>query len=666
MRRPIAARCIGAGLLAVCGVIAWHVFGGGPVPAGGEPPGNDPPAAPHISLTAAQACRREPSSPQRPIADADVAPPSARVEVTVDLVLVDDGTGEPLPGGTVALDGPGQAEGEAGEFRAGANGEVRCGVAWQPPVARGDRLWLRLTCRAPAYLERTLTVSAATAGPIALGTIALAREYVLTGSLTYVDGGPAALVPVHVVAVDRLPASLGDVLKHYALADCGSLRTTSDVAGCFRIAGLPWGAVDVWASVAEGMNENAARAVVLDRNRATHIVGRLQRRDAAECLTGMVVQDGTPVAGARVEVLRSRDGDRSKGRSTITSADGRFSLLVEAVGPWDIRATAVERQARSEWLCGAVAGAADITLDLRRAPMLSLGVFGADGQRWPSDCTLYLIPAGNFVSGADRPPLVPRLQSVVVPERAGDIAVLEPDVPYGVRALASGRSGWIGPVVADGNDRALRIDLGAPLTCIRGRVTAAGRGVAGARVWQHIVSDFAGAAENGFSWRALAAHGCVVTDAQGAFELPGVVLGSSLLCVRDPELGGAEIEVPALAPGEVIDVEVALRIGGTIEGRVDDPAGSAGAGAVVGVTTGDGSLAITRTAADGTFRFAALPPGTWQCAVLDGEVTADHARNARPIGPVHRVTLAGGATHWLDLEGPPPASVPMAVRVIRR
>jgi protocatechuate 3,4-dioxygenase beta subunit len=99
-----------------------------------------------------------------------------------------------------------------------------------------------------------------------------------------------------------------------------------------------------------------------------------------------------------------------------------------------------------------------------------------------------------------------------------------------------------------------------------------------------------------------------VTRADGHFEATPVTPGRVRAIVRHPAYVEGMSKVVQLAPGGRAEVEVVLRVGGTLEGRVLDAAGMPVASARVDVSALRGTLERTTvTASDGTFAFAAVP-----------------------------------------------------------
>ena len=98
------------------------------------------------------------------------------------------------------------------------------------------------------------------------------------------------------------------------------------------------------------------------------------------------------------------------------------------------------------------------------------------------------------------------------------------------------------------------------------------------------------------------------TDIAGRYELKTVIPGRVRILVRHPEYIEAVSDAVTLTPGGEVEINVVLRQGGLLEGRVLDSHERPVAGSRVLLTSVRGTLRLsTLTALDGTFAFAAVP-----------------------------------------------------------
>ena len=132
-----------------------------------------------------------------------------------------------------------------------------------------------------------------------------------------------------------------------------------------------------------------------------------------------------------------------------------------------------------------------------------------------------------------------------------------------------------------------------------------------------------------------------VTRNDGEFRAAPASPGRVRAVVRHPQYVEVESEVVSLAPGGEARVEVVMRAGGTLEGRVLDAHDRPVEGARVLASAIRGSMErTTRSARDGTFAFAALPESvSLTAAATDDEEPAVRIAVAIPEGGRQEVTV---------------------------
>ena len=132
-----------------------------------------------------------------------------------------------------------------------------------------------------------------------------------------------------------------------------------------------------------------------------------------------------------------------------------------------------------------------------------------------------------------------------------------------------------------------------------------------------------------------------VTRGDGTFRASPASPGRVRAIVRHPQYVEAQSELVTLAPGGEAHVEVVMRGGGSLEGRVLDAHDRPVESARVVVIAERGTLErATRTASDGSFAFAALP----EAVILTASASADEEPDARvaivvPEGGRKEVTI---------------------------
>lgn len=134
-----------------------------------------------------------------------------------------------------------------------------------------------------------------------------------------------------------------------------------------------------------------------------------------------------------------------------------------------------------------------------------------------------------------------------------------------------------------------------------------------------------------------------VTRGDGTFRLAPVSPGRVRAIVRHPEYVETVSETVSLSSGGEIRLDVVMRRGGTLDGRVVDARGVPVFGASVSIAAVRGSLEReTRTATDGSFAFAALPDEVTVTVSQGGEEASEASiREA--------ITVPDGTTRSLTL-----------------
>lgn len=146
-----------------------------------------------------------------------------------------------------------------------------------------------------------------------------------------------------------------------------------------------------------------------------------------------------------------------------------------------------------------------------------------------------------------------------------------------------------------------------------------------------------------------------VTRADGTFRIEPVSPGRVRLVVRHPQFVETTSDVVTLRSGKDAHVDVVMRQGGSLEGRVVDASGQPARGIRVTVDATKGSLERTTLSADdGSFAFASLPP----------EVSVSAASEDEPSAILVKVVLsiAEGAKQTITLTLPG-ARKPLALEV---
>jgi protocatechuate 3,4-dioxygenase beta subunit len=170
-------------------------------------------------------------------------------------------------------------------------------------------------------------------------------------------------------------------------------------------------------------------------------------------------------------------------------------------------------------------------------------------------------------------------------------------------------------------------------------------------------------------------HGFAITDASGRYRLRGLPTGAYRVCVDptgaiDPDnvtgdrLGCYQDKSPvSVRKGKVhADIDVRLRLGGSIAGRITDADGAGLAGVDVDAARLPefGSEADAVTDADGNYRITGLRPGSYAVCLDSFDPNTGAAEKCEP----DPVDVQAGVTSTLDdTLAPPPGRGSIAVSV---
>jgi hypothetical protein len=170
----------------------------------------------------------------------------------------------------------------------------------------------------------------------------------------------------------------------------------------------------------------------------------------------------------------------------------------------------------------------------------------------------------------------------------------------------------------------------AELSDVHGSVTAGGQAVANARVewlldrkdrgWKVAASWCDGGAGVAARFDAAQSIDAVESDSQGHFHIAHPGAGQFFLRVEAADWSTALLGPLDFDPSQPSSaIEIALASGGAIAGHVRSDPPEHAAGAIVGVSNGDGRLRSARVGVDGAFRFEHLAAGRWQVLELARE-----------------------------------------------
>lgn len=484
--------------------------------------------------------------------------------------LVVTSGGDPVPGATLGLSPAGEG-GELARVPAGPDGRFTF-----PGVAPGE---YDVDAGAEGFaplVRRGLLVAAGERFEL---TLTLAGTGAVEGVVSDGQGQP---VPGARVRGGKLWGALGQV----------DAEAVTAADGTYRLAGLEPGRTTVKARRAEALS-GAARLVRVEEGRATRADFTLAGTGAIE---GTVRgPDGQPLpAPARVILFQAGAGAMS-GRQpepVTTGADGSFHAAV-AEGTWRLVALGAgePRAARSPPAVAEVAAGrtARVELQLEADDTVSGGSLAVEVREpggAPSPGAVVLTQR----AGGRGPLAFPADEAgrVVLPLVSGEAAL----APLSVGARNGGRTAPLQLVPAGAQSQVVALQ---PAAGLRGQVLDLGRPVAG----------FTLSLEAGLDTTDPGRE--LVRELPGAtFALTDLAPGTHRLTVltADGRTGATEV---LLTAGAEAAATVEVRRGGTVSGRVVDPAGAPAAGAFVSV--GGRDLGGDGTGADGRFRIQGVEAG---------------------------------------------------------
>ena len=322
--------------------------------------------------------------------------------------------------------------------------------------------------------------------------------------------------------------------------------------------------------------------------------------DRGVTISGRVVHaDGTPVAGAIVELPRSPIAPRN----ATADSDGAFTLVGIAAGPTSLTAVSSDRRLSSAPV-PVTAPAKNVTITMPHGARIEGRVVDRATKQPVTDFTVSVPSRG-------RPGPSPTPQQV----HADDGSYAIDNVAPGTFQIAVTATGFVTATRTDitaeegktvsGID--VQLDRGASIT---GRVTSGGAPVAGAQV--------------AVTANRMPFFGGTTTDADGNYTLDGVAEGERTLQFTRTGYIVLHKTVEVTAAKD-LHLDVELDHGAEIRGRVTDRAGHNIPGANVAIA-GDrsGPSNMTQTDLDGSFVMQGLATGSYRVtARKEGYVSED-------------------------------------------
>jgi RNA polymerase sigma-70 factor (ECF subfamily) len=489
---------------------------------------------------------------------------------------------------------------------------------------------------------RAMHVSLIVGGVVDLGNVVLEREARVRGTVQDPHGAGLGDVTVGLSPLEILNEGPDQLRRKGSDQFDKLIITRSDTRGDFELAAVAAGKWRLWGH-REGFGYGISEPFeVLAGEEEAGVDFKVPDLLATDTIRGVVVDpSGKPAARAAFVTFAWETGYGSNMTSCFSGTGGSFEILVNAETPGDLRAEDRERRWTSDTKHGVPPGARDIVLQLAEQPparVLRLRVHG------PGDEPVGGITLTIYNSFVGRPEIPREIEA----------GLYEFPVPDSFFKLTVAAAGYVdGKLELEPQGLPAQLDLGlegAP--ALRGRVSAAGRVVPAAAVEAlAVVRKGQSLTVNGFpALMSSVSAPSVTTSEIGTFVV--FLQGQSPVYLRCVAPGFAPTIVgPIDVESSPTPIEIELTTGGSLAGRARDKDGTPVAGAIVGVTCGDGYPRTMRSGLDGAFRFDGLSAGPWLVLERDEEVT--DARSTSTFAKDRRIEwsteVAAGRTTYFDL-----------------
>lgn len=553
---------------------------------------------------------------------------TAKAHVRVRFV---DGEGTPLQGvethvwGTRALE------------ISGPDGRVSAAIIyWSQGQEVEEELRCHLVAKKTGYMEKKYSINVRLGESLDLGDLILEAGGAISGRVTDSLGVPVpgaqVLVSdtkIHNLDLDRL-RRIGPIPRNDEFHE----RTRSGEDGTFEFRSVPAHDVRVWAKLAGTFYSFTDLITVHAGDNIENVVLVLDRIPKEECIKGMVLDpEGKPVSRASVSLFtgdRRRRGIHSDEQGRFCFEQGHAFSEIEAQGGFTVEAIDGEQHFEAVRIENVALGDVNLILQFVNVrPVLRISVISVDGipvkdfqvridyEEWlPEDRAEKWDHSDEAFNRDHRRPYFKRSSRSQDLEKTNLTEMPAPGKKFYMEVEAEGyESVRLGPM----DPAALPDPVVAilpPIPGVMGRVLAQGRPVDGAVVTLHrpVHDGRVLKLSDQFLCRShRAVESKATTNGEGCYSIWPRKTGRFYLRVEKAGFAPSEIYPVDIKPGtRMTELDIALTVGGCIEGRIFLPPGENPRGVVVAANRGDGFPLRVKADSNGNYRFLNLTPDSWQ------------------------------------------------------
>lgn len=474
------------------------------------------------------------------------------------------------------------------------DGTVR--LEWTPSV---DRERCMLAASAPHFGTRFVEVRATRGALERLGDIELGPGGAVSGRVQDHEGRPIGGARV-IVTKPELPFDDLETAKRRGVdVTEGAPGTLSLADGSFSIDGIAPGGVRAFARVAQRRYGVSEPLTVRADQVTADVVLVVEPLRPEDEIAGIVLKpDGEPASGASL-MIQSSDRGGSYSTSQAIGSDGRFRFRVPRIGPHELSAFggAEYELARLE---DVMPGTHDVVLRFVENRYLTVTA-RSNGELVRRMRVRTLDALDDPIQGSGTATFSNGSARVRVPNQSFRLEIAAPGCALALR----------GPFEHDAAPETIEVELAAEAG-LTGVVTADANTLAGARVSLWRVAGPESNVDIG-GYPSLIDPRIVdefVTDDDGVFFLRVREAGEHLVRAESGLFARAELGPLQVAPAVAYpNLELALGVGGRIEGRVRVAPGRSEEGVLVVLNRGDGLPRTVRTGIAGAFVFERVTAG---------------------------------------------------------